>query len=90
MRHMPHDNFKWILHIVDHWSKFNLAYPLQSKTAKEVANALEKRVFPIFGLPSILHSDKGREFIDQVIEEVIASWPGTVQLVSGRPCHPQS
>ncbi|KAL5516105.1 hypothetical protein EMCRGX_G001376 [Ephydatia muelleri] len=42
MRHMPLDNFKWIHHIVGHWSKFSLAYPLLSKTAKKVANALEK------------------------------------------------
>ena len=36
--------------MVDHWYKINLAYTLQSKTAKEVADALEKRMFPIFGL----------------------------------------
>ena len=28
MRHLPDEDFKWILHIVDHWSKFNLAFPL--------------------------------------------------------------
>ena len=39
---------------------FNLAYPLQPKTAKEVADTLEKRAFPIFGLPSILQSENGR------------------------------
>eukprot|EP00731_Ephydatia_muelleri_P035440 Em0124g10a len=90
MRHLPHDGNKWILHIVGHWSKFNLAYPLPQKTAKEVANALEKWVFPIFGLPTILHSDNGREFVNHLIEDVLATWPGAVQLVSGRPRHPQS
>eukprot|EP00731_Ephydatia_muelleri_P035403 Em0120g9a len=89
MRHLPHDGNKWILHIVDHWSKFNLAYPLPQKTAKEVANALEKWVFPIFGLPTILHSDNGREFVNHLIEDS-STWPGAVQLVSGRPRHPQS
>ena len=82
MRHLPHDGNKWILHIVDHWSKFNLAYPLPQKTAKEVTNALEKWVFPIF---TILHSDNGREFVNRLIEDVLAAWPGAVQLVSGRP-----
>ena len=90
MRHLPHDGNKWILHIVDHWSKFNLAYPLPQKTAKEVTNALEKWVFPIFGLPTILHSDNGREFVNHLIEDILATWPGAVQLVSGRPRHPQS
>ena len=42
------------------------------------------------GLPSILHSDNGREFVNSVITEILNDWPGQVQLVSGRPHHPQS
>ena len=90
MRHMPHNDQKWILHVADHWSKFTLAFPLPFKSAKDVANALQKHVFPVFGLPSILQSDNGREFINKLIKEVVSSWPGQVQLVSGRPRHPQS
>eukprot|EP00731_Ephydatia_muelleri_P033390 Em0028g65a len=37
MRHLPHGNNKWILHCVDHWSKFNFAYALDAKTASNVA-----------------------------------------------------
>eukprot|EP00731_Ephydatia_muelleri_P003055 Em0001g3055a len=58
----------------------------KQRTAKEVTNALEKWVFPIFGLPTILHSDN----VNHLIEDVLATWPGAVQLVSGRPRHPQS
>ena len=47
-------------------------------------------MFPVMGLPSILQSDNGREFVNKLIEEVVASWPGHVQLVSGQPRHPQS
>lgn len=90
MRHLPHKEYKWILHLVDHWSKFTFAFPLFRKSAKDVANALEKWVFPVMGLPSILQSDNGREFVNNLIEEVLATWPGQVQLVSGRPRHPQS
>jgi len=74
MRHAPHNGYKWILHVVDHWSKFHFAYPLVSKSARDVANALEKWVFPVMGLPSILPSDNGWEFV-KLIEEVIATWP---------------
>ncbi|KAL5459861.1 hypothetical protein EMCRGX_G033246 [Ephydatia muelleri] len=52
MRHLPDEEFKWILHIVDHWSKFNLAFSLVNKGAHGVAEALEKYVFPVMGLPS--------------------------------------
>ena len=37
-----------------------------------------------------LHSDNSREFVNKLIEEVVSTWPGQVQLVSGRPRHPQS
>ena len=76
--------------MVDHWSKFHLIFPLIRKTAGDVADALQKWVFPVVGLPSIIQSDNGREFVNKLIEEVVATWPGQVQLVSGRPRHPQS
>lgn len=87
---MPDNGYQWILHVVDHWSKFHFAIPTQRKTAKDVAQALQHYVFPVVGLPSILHSDNGREFVNKLIAEVISTWPGQVQLVSGRPRHPQS
>ena len=93
MRHLPDEDidFKWILHVTDHWSKFNLTFPLVNKSAHDVAEALEKYVFPVMGLSSILHSDNiaCREFVP-VIMEILNDWPGQIQLVSGRPCHPQS
>ena len=73
-----------------HWLKFIFAFPLPQKAAKEVTSTLEKWVFPFFGLPSIIQSDNGREFGNKLIEEVLASWPGSVQHVSGQPRHPQS
>eukprot|EP00731_Ephydatia_muelleri_P001904 Em0001g1904a len=37
----PDEDFKWILHTTDHWSKFNLAFPLANKGAHDAAEALE-------------------------------------------------
>ena len=82
---MPHNEQKWILHIVDHWSKFTFACPIPSKSARDVADVLQRHVFSVFGLPSILQNDNGREFVNKLIEEVASTWPGQVQLVSGRP-----
>ena len=90
MHHLPDENFKWILHIIDHWSKFNLAFPLVNKGAHVVAEALEKHVSPVMGLPNVLHIDNGREFVNTVVIEIFNDWPRQVQLVSGRSCHPQS
>ena len=90
MRHLPHGENKWILHCIDHWSKFNFAYALPRKSAVNVAAALNSHLFPYFGVPRILHSDNGREFVNSVIESLLAIWHSEIQLVSGRPRHPQS
>ena len=73
---MFHDGQQWILHMVDQWSKFHFAVPIPHKTAKDVAQALQKRVFPVIGLPSIIHSDNGREFVNKLVQEVVSIWPG--------------
>ena len=75
---------------MDHCFKFNSAFLLQQKSVGGVANTLQKWVFHIMRLPSILHCDNGREFINHIIEEVWDKWPRQVQLVGGRPRHPQS
>ena len=90
MCHLPDGKYHWILHCVDYWSKFNFAYPLESKHAVNVSAALNNHLFPYFGVPRILHSDNGREFINSVIEILLQSWHSSIQLVSGRPRHPQS
>ena len=86
MRHMPHNGCNWILHIVDHWSNFNFAFPLVKRKANH--KALHNYVFPVFGLPAIIHSDNGKEFINKLIGDVVSTWPGHVQLISDRPRHP--
>ena len=51
----------WILHIVDHWSKFYFAFPLVKKKANHVVKALHNYVFTVFGLPAIIHRDNGKQ-----------------------------
>ena len=60
MRHLPDQSYKWIAHAIDHWSKFQFAYPLARKTADEVAQGLQNHIFSYFGLPSIIQSDNER------------------------------
>ena len=89
-RHLPDGDKKWILHGVDHRSKFNFAYGIHSKQAIDVAFILNTHIFPYFGVPKILHSDNGRKFVNKVIDELLRTWHSEIQLVSGRPRHPQS
>ena len=46
-------------------------------------------IFPLFGVPSTLLSDKGTEFTAHVISESKDFWPALV-VVRGKSRHPQS
>ena len=47
-------------------------------------------IFPYFGDLRILHLYNGREFVNGVISDLLILWHSNIQLVSGRPRHPQS
>ncbi|KAF0702605.1 KRAB-A domain-containing protein 2-like, partial [Aphis craccivora] len=46
-------------------------------------------IFTIFGAPSILHSDNGREFVNKIVTSVCEIWP-QVKIVHGKARHSQS
>ena len=74
---------------MDHWSKFHILFPLMHKSAQEVALNLQDRVFSVVGVPRILHSDNGREFVNNIVHTVTKEWPGDVVIVNGRPRNPK-
>ena len=80
--------FNWIGHAVDHFSKFHIIFPLHKKEAAEVAANLSSKVFAYFGLPYVLHSDRGKEFVAAVIKELVHLWPGECRIVNGKPRSP--
>jgi hypothetical protein len=82
----PDGEWKWILHIVDHWSKFSSAYPLRSREAEEVADRLASWI-GMFGPPEILECDNGGEFEKVVL--ILAKKYG-IKIINGRPRHPLS
>ena len=89
MRHRPDGIYKWIGHYMDHWAKIHFLFPLSRKSGAEVALNLQNRVFSYVGVPKILHSDNGREFVNEVVESVVREWPGEVIIVNGRPRNPK-
>ena len=79
--------YKYILDIVDHFSKWYYGYPLKSKTAEEVFKNLET-FFENFGKPKILQVDNGREFKNQILINYCKE--NNVRLVHSSPYHPQT
>lgn len=56
-------NFKYILTVIDIFSKFAWAIPIKSKTAADVADGM-KKVFASGRIPKNLHTDQGKEFFN--------------------------
>ena len=54
----------------------------------EVAMGLVSRVISYIGVPKILQSDNGREFVNEIMRESV--WPGEVVIINGRRRHRQS
>lgn len=88
MQTNPDGNYKFILVYQDHLTKFVQLRPLNSKTAEEVAKVLLD-IFCIFGAPSILQSDNGREFANKVVDNLKSMWTG-LNIIHGKPRHSQS
>ena len=88
MNSCPDNNFKYILHVRDHFSRYSWAKPLESKESVVIAGVLYD-IFCQFGPPIILQSDNGGEFTSDVIKDLTKIWP-SLKLIKGRPRHPQS
>ena len=77
---------RYILNYQDHFSKFCILRPLLSKDVASVIKELVS-IFSIIGCPKILQCDNGLEFrFDEDLKKI---WP-PLQIIHGRPRHPQS
>ena len=61
---------KYILTIMDGFSRFSVAVPLRDKTAKTVSQALLSHWFAPFGRPHVLYSDLGTEFTAKITKDL--------------------
>ena len=90
MQSKPDRPYKHICHVVDHFTKFHCLFPFINKCAKEVSKGLVEKVLSTFGLPTILHSDNGKEIVNDIIKATLLIWPGQCNIVNGNPGHSQS
>ena len=67
----PRDN-RYILVIVDHFSKFAVAVPLVHQKAEDVADAFFTHWVLRFGCPMRLHTDQGANFESTLFAELCA------------------
>lgn len=65
----PHGE-QYILGIIDNFSRFVSLVPLKRATAETVAKVLYEKWVTVFGVPEVIHSDRGTEFENQLISNL--------------------
>ena len=78
--------YKYVLSILDVFSRYHWLVPLQTKKSSHVARELV-RIYRDHGAPRVIQHDQGREF-----EGAVAALCKklAIKVVKGRPYHPQS
>ena len=61
--------YTYILTMIDVFTKWPEAFPCHGPTAAVVTHHLLHDIFPRFGLPQMLHSDRGTHFTAKVVQE---------------------
>ena len=61
---------QYVLVMVDCFSRWTEACPLPNKTALAVADAFFQLIVCRFGMPAVIHSDQGREFENNLMQEL--------------------
>jgi transposase InsO family protein len=86
MRHEPLGQYKWILHIKDHFSKYTQLYPLKSKHAGPIADCFAQFI-TAFLPPKIMQADNRKEFKGALL--ILLRKYG-IQVINGAPRSPQT
>ena len=66
-----HQGYRYILTIIDRYSRWVSAMPLQEITAITVANGLVTNCVSIFGVPSSVTTDQGSNFESRIFKAAL-------------------
>ncbi len=66
----PSQGYEHLLVITDHFTKFARVIPTKNETAKTTAKALLENLINLYGYPSRIHSDQGRNFESELIKQL--------------------
>ena len=59
-----------VLTCVDEFSKYAFAIQVKSENASKTAETLYNQIYTKFGIPEVIHSDRGATFLSKVIKEL--------------------
>ena len=78
----------YLLTAEDSFSRYCRMYPIPNKEARTVAKVLMDQHFNICGLPDQLHSDNGKEFVNNLWRELFSEFK--IQHTTTPPYNPSS
>ena len=82
------NGYKYILSIMDIFTRYVITVPLQTKQATKVGDALFREVFTRYGRPVRIQSDEGSEFVNRGLRSMYLRWG--IQEVSTGGWQPQA
>ena len=63
---------RYILGIIDNFSKYPMLIPLKNMTAKTICKSIFNKWISQFGIPDRIHSDRGTSFENEILHELCA------------------
>lgn len=78
----------YILSVQDYFSKYCLFFPMRTATASKIVQLLEDNVFLMFGVPRILLSDNGKQFVSKELKALTHTY--NIQHITTAYYHPQA
>ena len=78
----------YVLVCVDHFSRFVILAPLSNKSASAVAHALVSHLLCPYTTPTVLLSDNGAEFKNEILSKICQQYKITQTFIT--PYHPAS
>jgi len=80
--------YKYLLVIVDKFTKWVELFPLRNSRSQLIINRLEHQVFTRYGYPLTLTSDNGKNLIGKLMAALCSRW--NIKHITTSPYHPQS
>ena len=65
---------KWILTMVDHFTRWPIAIPIPDRESATIAKAIFDNLVTVHGPPQTILSDQGRELISKGMEALCSRW----------------
>ena len=64
-------NYRYVLVIIDNFTKFGWTVPLKNKNAETIKDSFEKTLISSKRKPNLIESDRGKEFYNNIFQDFL-------------------